>query len=495
MSGRLVKILLVLLSGSLFPLSVAAQNLEDALRYSFQYPSYDANSMVLPGVTHASGFGSYQDNPAVMALFDKSFGSFSISVRNVNEETTFLGTTTEFDDNQGNVGDIGFLYKIPAVRGAMVIGGGYSQTTDFNRAMGLNVRNNRSTLTDFYNITDDEALYDAAFNVYAIDWADVDSTFTASIFRIGFAPDEFPGVNQNMELTERGKMGEYSAFFATEFQKNLFIGASIGVLAGNYKYERQFLESDPDNLYDGDFIDTDGDGTGETDIDRILSIDTIDAEFTALSARVGALYRIGPHVHIGGSYQFPHSLSFNEEYNTRLESTFDDGNIFEEALPGEFSYKIKLPARAKVGISFEDIGGITISGSAERVDYSSAGLDFEGTDIEFQNEENELIAREFKEVINLRGGIEFNINNGFLPRFGYAYFPSPRESVDAPREFFNAGFSARLSDNVWFDLGGQYSVWDDSNSLYVTESGSEIAAEEVQRLHIIGGIRVNFDSY
>lgn len=498
MSRCFKAILAITLLIGLLPVLLMGQGAEDVLRYSLRYPSFDAKSMVMPGVTHPSGFGSYQENPAVMALFDKSFGSFSFSLRSVNEEASFHDTNHSFDDRQSGVGDIGLVYKIPAIRGSFVVGGGYSQSTDYNRAMGLDLRNNRSSLTDFYNITEDSDLYDTAFNVYAVDWADVDSTFTKSIFRIGFAPSEYPGVNQDMELTERGTLGDYSVFFATEFQKNLFIGGSVGIQAGNYNYERQFLESDPDNLYDGNFIDSDNDGSGETDIDRILSIDTIDATFTAFSARIGALYRIGRHLHIGGSYQFAGALTIDEQYNTRLESTFDNGEGFEESLPGEFSYKVVRPARMNVGISIENLGGVTLSASAERVDYSTAEIDFEGSDIEFQNTENEFISQEFKETLNLRAGLQFRITEEFIPRVGYAYFPSPRESFDATRQFYNAGFSTKLSPNTWFDLGVQYSTWNDENRLYTwySESDSafrdEIAGEEIRRLHIMGGIRIDF---
>ncbi|MFH5832020.1 hypothetical protein ACG2F4_04295 [Halalkalibaculum sp. DA3122] len=491
------KRILPLLLSLFLPVSLLAQSAEDVLRYSLEYPSYDAQSLVIPGISDNAGFGSFQENPAAMGLFEDSFTSFSISMRNVNEKTTFQNDTFSFDDSQSNVGDFGLVYKIPTVQGSFVIGGGYSQTTDFNRAMGVNHQNSRSSLSDFYNITSDDALYDAAFNVYALDWADVDSTYTQSIFRIGFAPEDWPGVQQNMELTERGRMGEYSAFFATEFQKNLYIGASLGILVGEYHYERQFLESDPDNIYDGSLIDSDGDGTGETDIDRILSVDTIDSEFTGLSARIGLLYQVNSFLSIGGSYEIPSLLSFDEEFNTQLTSTFDNGAGFEEELPGEFSYRIERPARINAGITLTGLNGVKLSLAAEQVDYTTAELDLEGEDLDYQQQENDFIDQNFREVTNLRGAIEFNFNEGFSPRFGYAWFPSPRQNGGTERQFFNGGFSSRFSENFWFDFGVQYSIWEDQNQLYSYDNGSrivpEVAEEEIRRLHFMAGIRIGFN--
>ncbi|MBN2665743.1 MAG: hypothetical protein JXR67_04485, partial [Bacteroidales bacterium] len=154
-----------------------AQDSDDVLRYSLEYPSYDARSLVVPGVSQATGFGGFQDNPASMALSEKSYFSFDLSSRFINETGTYLGNSTEHTDNQTSVGDLGIVYKVPAIRGSLVVGGGYSQTTDFNRALSASGRNNQSTITDFYNSSfADDSLFFAAFDVYAIDFATTDSS-------------------------------------------------------------------------------------------------------------------------------------------------------------------------------------------------------------------------------------------------------------------------------------------------------------------------------
>lgn len=493
---RLLKAVTISIVGVLIPAALVAQSVEDALRYSLQYPSFDPVSMVIPGVAHKTGFGAFQENPASMALFEKSFGSFSLSHRNVNEETGFLGINNSFDASQAAVGDLGLVYKVPTVRGSLVVGGGYSQSTDFNRAFSVDARNNRSTLTDFYNITADDALYNAAFNVYAVDWADVDSTFTESIFRIGFPVDGYPGINQDIEVKERGDIGEFSAFIATEFQPGLMVGASIGVITGSYNYDRQFLETDSFDDYNGNFIDTDGDGTGDTDIDRILSIDNIDAEITSFTARLGTVYRPTEHVQLGLSYQFKNTLNLDETYNTVISTTFDNGDNFEDEAPGEFSYKIERPARFNTGLSLVDLQGLTISASAEHVDYGDARLDFGGDDLEFQNSENDFIKSELRDVWNLRVGLEYKVNDQFTPRVGYAYYPSPQSNLDVDRRFFSGGFSAKISRNIWLDVGAQYSIWDDQNRLYFFDNGTdlqnEVITEDVRRLHVMGGLKIGF---
>jgi hypothetical protein len=476
--------------------SLKAQSADDVLRYSLEYPSYDAISLVMPAVSHPTGFGGYQDNPAVMALYDDSFVSFNLSSRFVDETGHYLGNRSDFSDNQTSVGDLGLVYKVPTVRGSLVVGAGYSQTTDFNRALSASGRNNQSTITDFYNVTPDDSLFFAAFDVYAIDYATTDSSFanTKSIFRF-FENNFYPGINQDTELTERGHMGEYSAFLATEFLKNFSVGASIGYLRGTYNYRRDFLESDRQGDYDAQFIDTDGDGEPETDIDNILSLDTIKADIEAFSARLGFIFKPVEQVSIAGSYQFPSKLYIDETFNTRLTNTFDNGVQFEDEAPGQFSYNVIRPQRIKAGISFRDENGLGLSASAERISYSDARIEFENLDLNpLENDINSTV-RSFNDVINLRGGLEYNINGRFTPRVGYAYFPSPQDGLDRTRQFFSGGFSAELTHGLMFDFGLQYSFWDDQNSLYdyttpAGESGSEIVQEEVSRLHLMTGIRI-----
>lgn len=470
---------------------VKAQSADDVLRYSLEYPSYDPISLVIPGVSNATGFGAYQENPAAMALFDESFFSMGLSSRFLDETGTYLGNTSNYSDNQTGIGDLGLVYKVPATRGSLVVGGGYSQTTDFNRALSASGRNNESTITDFYNTTPDDSLFFAAFDSYAIDYATTDSSFaeTSSIFRIGFP--QFPGINQDMELTERGKTGEYSLFIATEFLENVFVGGSIGYYRGSYTYRREFLESDRQNDYNAAFIDSDGDGTPDTDIDNILSLDRIDADIEAFSARLGVIYEPMPEFRVSASYEFPSKLFIDEEYNTEIVTTFDNAVQFSDDAPGAFSYTITRPQRIKAGVTYKGLPKFTFSGSAEAISYTDAEIDFDELSLNpLENDINSEVRSSFDDVINLRGGLEYKANESFTARAGYAYFPSPQKGINSDRQFISGGFSAVLTQGLTFDFGLQYSFWDDQNALYTTPDATEVVLEEVTRLHLMTGLRM-----
>lgn len=490
MPKKSVLLLIVVLAMSTAQLK--AQSADDVLRYSLEYPSYDPVSLVMPPMTNATGFGTYQENPAAMALFDNSFLSMGVSSRFLDETGTYLGNTSNYSDNQTGIGDLGLVYKVPTRRGSLVVGGGYSQTTDFNRALSASGRNNESTITDFYNTTPDDSLFFAAFDTYAIDFATNDSSYsdTKSIFRF-FDNNEYPGINQDMELTEKGKTGEYSLFMATEFLENVFFGGSIGYYSGSYTYRREFLESDRQNDYNAAFIDSDGDGTADTDIDNILSIDRVDAEIQAFSARLGLIYEPVNSFRLAASYEFPSRLYIDEEFNTEITTTFDNTVQFSDEAPGSFSYTITRPQRIKAGVSFEGIPNLTLSGSAEAVAYSDAKIDFDEIELNPQEDDiNNEVKSAFNDVVNLRGGLEYETNQSFTVRAGYAFYPSPQDGINSDRQFINGGFSAELTRGLTFDFGIQYSFWDDQNALYSTPDVTEVVQEEVTRLHVMTGLRM-----
>lgn len=468
-----------------------AQSADDVLRYSLEYPSYDPISIVMPGISNATGFGAYQENPASMALFDESFLSMGLSSRFLDETGTYLGNTSNYSDNQTGIGDLGLVYKVPTTRGSLVVGGGYSQTTDFNRAFSASGRNDRSTITDFYNTTSDDSLFFAAFDTYAVDFEIGSSSFdsTKSIFRIGLS--EFPGIYQDIEMKERGSTGEYSIFLATEFLENLYVGGSIGYYSGSYSYQREFLESDRDNFYEGNVIDSNNDGNFDTDIDNILSVDRIDAEIQAFSARLGIIYEPLTDFKVAASYEFPSILFIDEEFNTEITTTFDNSVQFSDDAPGAFSYSITRPQRIKAGVTFSGIPKLTLSGSAEAISYSDAEIDFDEINLNPQeNDINSEVRSAFNNVINLRGGLEYKANDNFTARGGYAYFPSPQDGINSDRQFISGGFSAVLTKGLMFDFGLQYSFWDDQNALYSTPDVTEVVDEQVTRLNIMTGLRM-----
>jgi len=461
---------LILFTGT----TAGAQNINDPLLYSNlavqfgdQRELLNPVTGIMPGTARASGFGSFLDNPASVALFDNSFGEFGITYKTVREDASFLGNSRTQDDAKTNFSNVGFIYSFPTEQGSLVFGAGYNQHSSSNRALGFSARNENSTITDQFK-RPGNMYNDIAFNTFAIDYGDEFQDWDESIFRIGFDQfGDFLGVQQQGEIFERGYTGEYSAFLATEFQPNLMIGASIGLLAGRYSYDRLFQEIDQFNDYNGLVIDSNDDGEPDTDIDSIILSDEISSRYNGFRGRIGMLYRITPNIHIGGSYTLPSRISVDENYDATIRSTFNNGTRFDDSIDGQFSYTVRHPSRANVGLALENFGGLSISLSAEYVNYANVEIDFEDDELfEDQLAENEFISNNFTDVWNLKGGIEYAFNPFFSLRAGYGYMPSRfLDGVD-DRQLFSAGAGFALTRDTFFEIGALYTRWEEDSAVY-----------------------------
>lgn len=468
--------LLVLLTISLNVNSVFGQttNPNNSLLYSNQAnmfgnqgSGYDPISIVMPGTAYGAGVGSFIDNPASMALIKNSIGQFGLSYRMVDENAQYLGNDRSLDDSQTTLSNFGIVYSFPTTQGSLVAGAGYIQHSSFNRAFGFNGRNNTSTITDKFKAPG-STYADIAFGTYATDFGDEFEDWDESIFRIGFDQmGDYLGIRQQGEIFQRGYGGEYSIFLATEFQENLMIGASLGILNGRFSYDRLFQEVDNFNDYDGDFIDSNNDGSGDTDIDNILLEDKLTSRYTGFRARAGILYRLNQYLNVGASYTLGSRISVDEQFDASITTTFDNGVQFDDNLNTEFSYNVEFPSRTSIGASLINLNGISISTSAEYINYSKTRIDFtDGNLFEDELIENEFIQDVFRPVWNLRGGVSYVISPEFTIRGGYSYLPSRfKEGTDDRNIYaFGAGFS--LTRDIRLEIATQYSMWDEQSTVY-----------------------------
>lgn len=480
-----------------------------ALQFSAQNFNGDAGTGMLPSVASANGFGSYVDNPASVALIKDNYFSFSLLNNRVEYENTYLNNTLNTSENSTKPGNIGFVYKLPTKQGSFVMGGGYNRILNQEGINRLSARNNESTLTDAFKDPQSD-YYDIAYNAYAIDWGDVDSTYLESIFRIGF--ETYPGITQDAEISYQTNIGEYSFFFGTEFQKNFFVGISGSLTAGSYFYSRDFLEIDDRGDYDYSFIPSPA-SDDSTDIDYILTYDEIDADITGFTFRTGLIYKITPNLNIGLSYELPSTIVVREGYYSSIDTEFDDGSspssLYDTSFGSEtdFEYRIQKPAQLKAGFAVTNIGGFDISVSGELIDYSNLRLDLvEGNNLDFNDEValreqqdllDDFMADSYKKVINYKAGLAFAVTEQIKVKAGYAYLQGKSKIYEADRNVFSGGIGVHITKDIVLDVNGQYLSWNDRSIAYSYydnngASQSETILQEVNNLKILAGIRFLF---
>ena len=481
-----------------------AQDGNDPLSYSnmalqFNNPllNGDAASANFPSVALSNGFGSYLDNPASIALLKESAFSLSILNNNVEQENSYLNNTLNSERNNTQLSNLGFVYKLPTEQGSFVAGGGYNLHSNNLRSTNLSAFNTQSTITDYFKDPGSD-YYDTAFNTYAIDYATTDSTYLESIFRIGI---DYPGITQDAKITQTTNIGEYSAFFGTEFQKDLYLGLSIGLTSGNYTYRRDFLELDDQNFYDGDFIEG-------SDISDILTHDEIDADILAFSIRAGAIYSIN-NINVGISYLLPSTMNVVESYYSSIETYLDDGSEpFFSDFSGDFSYSIRQPGKLNAGVAVENLNGFSLTAAAEYVDYSKTELDLinENEILSYNDERilreeqtalNDEMAADYKQVLNLRAGLKYEVPNRFEIKAAYAYLPGRSENFSADKNIISGGLGIHLTEQIILDLSSQYAIWDDESVAYSYFDNSdqfrqESISQSVKNLSFMAGVRILF---
>lgn len=453
---------------------LTAQNSNNAILYSNQATLFgqqsssgDPVSIVLPGTAVKSGFGSFVDNPASMALHDDSFFEFGLSHRDVEENTLFLGENRIGDARDSGLNNIGFLYSYPTRQGSFVIGAGYSEQKTFHRSMDFRGRNENSSITDAFK-ADGSQYQEIAFKTYATDYGDSFEDWDESILRVGFDQfGDFLGITQQGGITESGVSGEYSLFFATEFQENLFLGMSAGIISGSYNYDRVFQEDDELNLYDSTIIDSDNDGEGETDVESIFMEEQLESTFNGFRARAGLLYKLSDQLNIGASYTFPTVINVDEIYDVTLNNRFDNGSEFEDFIESEFSYEIRHPSVLSVGIGVDDISGLSISVAADYTDFSNTSIDFLDSElIEDELAENDFIEQNFSSVWNLRAGASYDFSKDVSLRGGVSYNPSRFIDGNDDRTILSGGAGFTITENIRLELAAVYTKWEEESSVY-----------------------------
>lgn len=477
-------VLFVLLFGVERAMAQADNNImlynNQATLFGDQGPAFDPVSIIIPGTAMKSGIGSFIDNPASMALFDKSIGEFGLSFGNVSEDASYLGNSRTMENDQFNFSNLGFLYSLPTKQGSLVFGGAYTRHTTFNRALAFRARNENSTITDLFK-TYGSIYQQIAYETYAIDYLDFPEECgydgnqfigegCESIFRTGFYDNnddyifgEYLGVQQQGEIMQSGGGGEYSLFFATEFQKNLMVGASIGLISGRFEYNRIFQEIDNLDYYNSNIINVDG----GTDIGNILLNEKLTSRYNGFRARAGFLYKVTENVNVGVSYTLPTTIFIDEDLDASIRTTFDSGTEISESTNNQFSYNVIYPGMAALGVAIQDFLGLSVSVSADYVDYSSTEIEFEESDnFDRELEENESIRDIFQSVWSYRGGIAYDLTPDFTIRGGYRFQPSRFAEGNDDRTTYSLGGGFSIGNGIRFEAAAQYTTWDEVSAVY-----------------------------
>ncbi len=439
-----------------------AQVADDAIRIRQGEEGFGARTLAMGGngVAAARDYSILYWNPGGLASLKKNEIFLDYSYRQFNSEAQFQGSTTNNEQTFSHLRSAGMVVPLPTTRGSFVIAFGYNFVQDYDDYLRFEGMNPQSNGLGF-------ELEDNNGNV---DWYPFDRD-----------------VLQEEEVMDEGGLHQWNFGLALAISPNLDVGASINLWRGKDNYRLKFRQTDIQDLYNefpGNY-------------ERYELHQSIQAEYSALGFKAGAMYRLNPYIRMGGAIEFPLRFSVSEKYNSGDRIVFDDG--YEDAVegePGTWSYDVQTPYRVDGGI---ELGNekVHLTAAVRYQDWSetrfkvpkNASLDEDYSDL---LEENKVIAGKYRATLNyyLGGEIEFP-GTSLALRGGYAVHPSPlsEATVEMDKKFYSGGIGLKLGGGSRLDITYVRGEWSRFSEDAYTPGGT---MEEIVDHRIFAGLRIAF---
>jgi long-subunit fatty acid transport protein len=437
--------------------SIFAQNFNDALRLGMPGLGSNARSLGMGNsyISMSDDASAAYFNPAGLGLLKKMEFSGGLGFSSFNNDVTLYNNTISDNSNNTKLDRISFAFPFPTVRGSLVFGLSYHKSKDFNSIVKFDGFNN-------FNHSRIQYLNDRTwipFDLYLTD-DNPDNPITPINGQL----------NQSGSIRNSGSINNWTFSSAIEVHKNLFIGANLNIISGNFKYDYDYFEDDTRNLYQGETAAGD---PRTIDFRSFYLNQLIDWDLSGWSAKIGFLYQLEDIARIGATVQFPRTFTVKETFDVSGRSVFRDWSISlnSEDYSDKVQYDVITPLEFGAGASF-NFRGLIISAEATVIDYSQMEFDnadgIAPADIAQMNKDIE----DFLGMkLNYNIGLEYNVPiTGLRVRGGYFVQPSgfKDDPSDFNRQYLTAGLGYIVDGMIGIDLGYAYGWWKDFGDNYGT---------------------------
>lgn len=520
-----VMMALVMLIGGGMVLPAQAQNENDALRFSRQWPATGARMMGMAGagIAGVADHGALFTNPAGLAYYEQSEVAGAFNVLQVRDEALYqvgdlAAVGAEQDATQFGIGNAALAYRFPTERGSLVLAGAFNQTNTFARTLEYAGTNRFNSITDTYLPEPGNFGLDADGDLFIdrriprVAWEGGATEFFGGDFEEGdypFLQAVTPGttIEQQDEVIEEGRLTDASFGGAFEASKDLMIGLALNISFGRYTFTRFYNELDINNENTPDLYSVVlGDNMTLAGFDQLSVEESIESELVGVGLRGGLAANLSSSLRAGFMVQTPTYYTIDETFGTRITTFFDSGgDLTGGSLDGNtFTYQVRTPWRLGGGLSYNG-SNLTLAGDVELVDWSQLELDAD--EVSFATVNRRI--RDFNAVLNTRVGVEYRFDQLSL-RGGVAFQPDPSdieiqlpddETTDRAKTFYSAGIGYRVNPQLTFNLAWMQEQFDDQYRPYSSgpvpgETGEGIVApfvdEEITRQRFLIGLSYAF---
>ena len=449
-------ILGIMLIGSL----LYAQDFNDALRLS--EPGFLSGSRSLgmgnayTALSNDLSAGTF--NPAGFGLIKRLEFDGGLNWNSFSNNTTFFGNQTNYSSNSTKLGQFGFVFPVPTTQGSLVFALGFSQDKDFNRSMKFSG----------YNPGNNSMIQDLTFSPFR---DDNDFTYELGLsYPVTSSMDTTlinGKLNQSGKIIQEGSINSWFFSGAVEIEKNIFIGATIDIFSGKFKRTNDYYEDNLAGYYPASMQLDPSDPTTLGFLSFYRNT-ILDWDISGWDAKVGLLAKLNDMFNLGVTIRFPKTFTIKETYTVNGHSDFVNSSFtIDPPFIYNNEYDITTPFEFTVGGSYSN-RGLTLSADAQLIDYTQ--MEFSsGLDAQTRNDNNNQIKDLFRTVLNLHGGVEYEIPNTPVSiRIGAMLLPSAfkGDPSEYDKKFITAGMGIKADKNLEFDIAYAYGWWKDFGDNY-----------------------------
>ncbi len=265
---------------------------------------------------------------------------------------------------------------------------------------------------------------------------------------------------------ETGGIYVYSGGAGVDISPNLSLGLGLNIYSGKDEFNYDYAFTDDLTLY------------SESGRRRITE------DYIGISAKGGLLARPNEHLSLGLTIESP--MDFQVEY------TYEENGLVLDTIIEDYykiNYDLTRPFIFGGGVAVRS-GVFLATADAEYIDWSQLSYNDNPDEASL----NDSLALLYRDVLNLRGGIEFQMPSaGLALRAGAFLNPLPYRKegmidtrtvkfIDKDRKGFSAGFGWLIDDVLMLEAAyvrGTYTrMYSPANSAYVNPASSMATAED-----------------
>ncbi len=437
-----------------------AQTADELLEFSNWSVPFHARSMAMGGAYSALSDDGYtaSGNPAGLGLIGRTQLNIGGGLLNTGINSEYLSNSVNENSTNFSFNNISYVFPFPVIQGSQVVAVSFSKISDFNSLTaysGYNTNSSRinhlaSQYSDFVTpLTEDINLSNRGNTV-----------ITKNLFQSG-------------EIDKQGGLYAVSASGAIEIAPSFFVGASINAYTGSFKTVRKYLESDSKSLYDSVYIKSE---------DRYRNFvkfgydESTEKNISGYGISFGILYQYDNVLRAGMTIKLPDRLSIDEKYTLEASSEFSPYKAYYSGIDYESEYDIRTPGKITFSGAYR-INRLIVAGELDIVNYDyskySGGEDY-------LKDENEYAKDLFRTTINIKGGVEYFLDEPAIRlRAGAALHKSPykNDGTAFDRKTLSAGAGYLINSNLSVELGYSYSFRDDFSYSYGSLNANMIQKE------------------